>query len=265
MPVWSSFSDDDVTFAARADHAAPLRAQEAELTAQARLAVAMLQRLQADERNGHQSDHFSRAHDLAHEVERGNLSAADAVAQLSAEKFAPPDTVDDADDAEEDVEVAGEDAEDVSPPQIFTAAFRQKAHLATHPHPYARALRPHMNPAWTWHNEPRFVDRASAVEKQTRGQRGPAAYAPQWQADSTRRPVPRSAFWPTAARFAPLAADGGATGASDAPFCAPVSSVGPQASSSHRSQPVHGFGTGGRRPDAHAALSSTPGPGAYNA
>ena len=240
ISVHAHFSDVDA-FAARAANSAKVTAQDAQLAAQAQLAVAMAQHLSG-------VSHLCTAavHALVQEIEAGTLSAAEAVERLA---NAEPD--DDLSAAEQSATAAetnagGEGkAAAAHQPLAPTRARLQKEQLESNDHPYLRALRPHPTPPWssapppshstTFDRTPRFVESMSRQERLVRDGRGPAAYNPQWQANSCYVPVTRSIGLSQAARTSALsmAAPGGAT--RDAPFGPPTSSMGPQVASTMRS------------------------------
>ena len=237
--VFAGFSQA-TALAARAGDAARVSAQEAQLTAQARLAVAMLQRLtRAESGAAHDEgsdDSLLRsepgADEIMSELEAGHISVEEALARFQALAAA----------AASATPTEAVSTHEEAPPRQATQASLQAAYLASHKHPYARALRPHLSPEWTLSKTARFGDQMSAVDKHVRHMRGPAAYNPQWQADSSRRPVPRSAGMSIGARSTP----GVSTAALGVPFCAAPSSIGPQASSAMRSMPKYSLTARGR-------------------
>ena len=272
--AFARFATEHDAHTARANNGANVVSQEAQLAAQARLAVAMLQRLAG---GGEPCSEIARV--CIEGVEAGNLTIAEALTRLEA---ASPD---DAEAASATEDGGGNSVA----PGGSSRASEQKEEIDTLPINYRRALRPHLNPPATYKFASaveRFADRTSRQERQVFDLRGPAAYHPQWQAEASYTPVPPSVTMPTAVRFPqPSAGVGGLGSATQtAAYYMLPSSVGPQISSTMRSMPVTAAsaptsafapqmaisGTGRplhRRPHSGRTVrvQSGPGPGAYNA
>ena len=258
MVVFSQFSDE-VREAHVGSSWSLLKSQEAQIAAQARLAVGILQRLEGQVNSVAVSE-------LVHDLEAGKMSLSEVIERL---QDAPPD--------EEPAE--GNDDSEEKPP---TMASLQAKHLASSEVNYRRALRPNIAQGKTISKGERFVEPISNIEKQVIMMRGPAAYSPNPHADSTLRPNPqRVAFMPTAKQRLPPPGANVQAGARGTPMYGPFSSVGAQVSSDLRSMPSPVIGVP-KRPEPNlspllAARTSrieslrsgrkaavTPGPGAYN-
>jgi hypothetical protein len=200
---------------------------------------------------------------LVNEVASGSLGVEAAIDRLS-EVFLP------AEDREmEASEAADEPEEQASRP--VTMAWRQKAHLDAVGCRTHRTLRPHLAPAWSAERVERFVDRTSAMDKAVASLRGPGYYEPRPPA-AGNAPFEYlgggAAFGTSASRFRPATSES-RTGAT-----LRYSSLGEQASSGMRSNPMHSIrappseGTRRNTGESRASWrprSVTPGPGAYNA
>lgn len=159
---------------------------------------------------------------------------------------------------------------------VGTPASALAEHLETLGITRRRNLRPHqsrpeMRFGGSFGMTEREQSRPSFVDRQVIAERGPAAYTPQWHAESSRK-ASLSAPFTLQPRFprgggGPVALP---TAGDTVPYVGPRTSLGEQASSMLRSKPIFGFGSASR--DHGSAMAGTeaqrrsrPGPGSYNA